>query len=77
MQYIGPYLFAKLPSVMTEPEKKALVRVYSYHAEERLAESKNGKGLGRVLSKAEPSLEDIVAPWRVFYEPWESSGSEM
>lgn len=61
---------------MAEPGTKVLVRAYSFHAEERLADAENGQVLGQVLSKTEPSLDDILAPWRVLYEPWEADDSE-
>lgn len=67
----------RIQTAMAEPDKKALVRVYSNRAEERLAKCENGKALGQILSQTEPSLEDVLAPWRVFYEPWESVDTEL
>jgi hypothetical protein len=55
-----------------ELSTRKLVRIYSFHAEDRLEPFENGRDLGSVLSSAEPSLEDIAAPWRKLFEPWEA-----
>jgi hypothetical protein len=52
-------------------ETRQIVRIYSFHAEDRLPSS-----LARVLSDREPSLDDIIAPWRKFYEPWDRKDAE-
>lgn len=57
-------------------ETRRIVRIYSFEAEERLPPSSDAHALGRVLSEEEPSLEDITAPWRRFFEPWEAQDSE-
>ena len=49
-------------------ETKKLVRIYSFHAEERLQNTSNAHTIGRVLSSEETSLEDITKPWRIFFE---------
>ena len=61
---------------MDEIDTKKLVRIYSFHAEERLAMTSHAQTLGRVLSDTEPSLDDILAPWRIFYEPWEAQDGQ-
>lgn len=59
----------------TEDPKKT-VRVYSWQAEDRFAPESDARRLGRVLTDQEPSLEDILQPWRRFYEPWEPPDDE-
>lgn len=57
-------------------EIRRIVRIYSFEAEERLQAPSEAQTLGHILSEGEPSLEDIVAPWRRFFEPWDPPGTE-
>ncbi|KAJ8118314.1 hypothetical protein OPT61_g698 [Boeremia exigua] len=61
---------------MEDPDVRVLVRTYRHHAEERLAATDSDLVLGQVLSKSEPSLDDILSPWRVLYEPWIEKAEE-
>ncbi|KAJ4290404.1 hypothetical protein N0V90_010620 [Kalmusia sp. IMI 367209] len=57
-------------------DPKKIVRVYSFEAQDRFPPESNVRTLGRVLTDQEPSLEDILEPWRKFYEPWEAPDIE-
>ncbi|KAF2464831.1 uncharacterized protein BDR25DRAFT_271045 [Lindgomyces ingoldianus] len=52
---------------------RKVVRIYSFHAQERLPPTSDAHTLGRILSTEEPSLEDIIEPWRRFFEPYSES----
>lgn len=54
-----------------ETATRRVVRVYSFHAEERLPAESDAHILARVLSESETSLDDIKDPWRKFFEPWQ------
>ena len=57
-------------------DPRKIVRVYSYKAQDRFPPESETRLLGRVLTDQEPSLEDILQPWRKFYEPWEPEDDE-
>jgi hypothetical protein len=57
-------------------EIRRIVRIYSFEAEERLQAPSEAQALGHILSEEEPCLEDIVAPWRRFFEPWDPLETE-
>ena len=59
-----------------EFEERRLVRIYSFHARERIPEDSDAHALARVLSDEEPSLENIKKPWRHFFEPWDENEPE-
>ena len=53
-----------------EENPRRIVRVYSHHAQDRFPPESDARLLSRVLTDQEPSLDDILEPWRRFYEPW-------
>lgn len=58
-------------------EARKIVRTYSPEAEERIPSGNDAHALANILSQDEPlSPEDIVAPWRIFFQPWENESSE-
>ncbi|KAF1969450.1 hypothetical protein BU23DRAFT_652907 [Bimuria novae-zelandiae CBS 107.79] len=67
------------PMLTMEQEKddpRKIVRVYSFQAQDRFTPGSNARSLSRVLTGQELSPENILEPWRRFYEPWESSDTE-
>lgn len=57
-------------------DPRRIVRVYSFQAQDRFPPESDARVLSRVLTDQEPSLEDILQPWRRFYEPWEPPNNE-
>ncbi len=52
-------------------ESKKLVRMYSFDVEERLPPGNDAHVLGQVLGEDRGDLQDLIAPWRKFFDPWQ------